>query len=80
MVKIMIYMQWIYLKNNPKRFLRDMVDNNMTALQTLTLVKQIIEYIFIRWHCTKNLIKQIPVATAETKRNYSKLKLIKKFF
>lgn len=56
--------------------LREMVDNNMTALQTLKLVKRSLGS-FSNVEVALRILLTIPVASAGAERSFSKLKLIK---
>jgi len=58
--------------------LREMVDNNMTALQTLTLVKKSLGS-FSNVEVALRILLTIPIASAGAERSFSKLKLIKNF-
>ncbi|KAL4152830.1 hypothetical protein QTP88_000663 [Uroleucon formosanum] len=58
--------------------LREMVDNNMTALQILTLVKKSLGS-FSNVEVALRILLTIPIASAGAERSFSKLKLIKNF-
>ncbi|KAF0748928.1 zinc finger MYM-type protein 1-like [Aphis craccivora] len=58
--------------------LREMVDNNMTALQTLKLVKHSLGS-FSNVEVALRILLTIPIASAGAERSFSKLKLIKNF-
>ncbi|CAI6356928.1 unnamed protein product [Macrosiphum euphorbiae] len=58
--------------------LREMVDNNMTAIQTLTLVKKSLGS-FSNVEVALRILLTIPIASAGAERSFSKLKLIKHF-
>jgi len=55
-----------------------MVDNSMTALQTLTLVKNSLS-LFSNVEVDLRILLTIPIASAGAERSFSKLKLIKNF-
>lgn len=55
--------------------LREIVDNNMTASQTLTLVKKSLGS-FSNVEVALRILLTIPIASARVERSFSKLKLV----